>query len=294
MLVRGRWTLPVVTSAVVVVSSVAGSQSSQSSTSPIVQILLTARDARVRAQAATTLGRLRASGARLALETALGDRNPMVRAAAAQALAALADPAALPSLRAHQNDGDPGVRASVAQAVQHLERLATGGSAGNTQAVHAVGTTGNDWNRARFVVRVGTLTNRTGARPTVVDVLRNAIVQEVSRHTDVACAVGTLPPEAERRVRTGRLRVFAMEGGINTLRRWTVANTISVRAEVSLVLMTEPSRAIVGSLSGAATAQDSAIFPDIDGLAQRLEERALVAAVRGAMSDFRTSLGVAR
>jgi hypothetical protein len=77
---------------------------------------------------------------------------------------------------------------------------------------------------------------------------------------------------------------------VNTLRRWTVATTLSIRAEVSLVLMTHPSRAIVGSLSGAATAQDHTPYYDADQFEARLQERALVAAVHGALGNLEQSL----
>jgi hypothetical protein len=290
MLVRARWMLPLALSvALIAVPPLARSQAD----SPVIRLLHDSRDPRVRVQAATTLGRLRPPGAREALERALGDDNPLVRAAAAQSLLVLRDPAALGPLRARANDRDPGVRTSILRVVRELEGLTAPstapGAVAGAPAGGGQGTT--DWSRARFLVRLGTLANRASERAAVVDVMRNAIVQEVERHADVAYVLGALPPEAERRVRAGRIRVFAMEGGVNTLRHWTVASMLSVRAEVSLVLMTEPTRTLVGSLSGAATAQDRAPEQDPDAFAQRLEERALAAAVRGAMGNLRASLG---
>jgi hypothetical protein len=55
--------------------------------------------------------------------------------------------------------------------------------------------------------------------------------------------------------------------------------------------MTDPSRAIVGSMSGAATAQNIASpGQPQDALARDLENRALAGAVRGAVANLRTSL----
>lgn len=291
MVGRARWILPMtLTAALVAVPPLAGSQAR----SPVIQLLLSSRDVRTRMQAATTLGRLRPPGAREALESALSDDNAAVRAASAEALLALGDAAALGALRSHANDRDPGVRAGITRAVQQLEQqlaATSGGGGGGSAAVAPSG----DWERARYVLHIGTLANRAGGRPTVTEVLRNAIVREVARNTEIACALGSpLPPEAERRVRAGRMRAYALEGSVNTLRRWTVATTMSVRAEVSLVLMTTPTRAIVGSLSGAATAQEHTPYYDAEAFAQRLEDRALAAAVRGALNNLQASLSSGR
>ena len=152
----------------------------------------------------------------------------------------------------------------------------------------------NDLTRARFVVRVGSLSMQVQARAAIVEVMRSAIVQEVGRNADMACAIGPLPADVERRVRGGGVRLYALEGGISALRRWSVATQLSVRAEVSLVLMSEPGHAIVGSLSGAATAADQRPTGDVEAFAQRLEERAIGGAVRGALNNLRTSLVATR
>jgi hypothetical protein len=259
-------------------------------TSPVIQLLLNARDARTRVQAALTLGRLRPAGSRAALETALDDANAAVRAAAAESLGVLGDSAAVPALRSHANDRDPGVRSGVTHA------LATLGPSGNNNNNAGGGgdsgaSPGGDFSHAHFVIRVGTLANRAGGRPALVDVMRDAIMRECGRSAGMACAVGAnLPPEAEQRVRTAHVRAYAIEGSVNTLRRSQVASTLSVRAEVSLVLMTHPTRAIIGELSGAATAQDPNATDNPDGRAQHLEERALAAAVHGALGNLQQAL----
>lgn len=85
--------------------------------------------------------------------------------------------------------------------------------------------------------------------------------------------------------------MYEMDGAVQQLRRWTVASMLNVRAEVSLVLVTMPARAIVGSMTGAATAQNTTapgVSPDT--IASELEVRALAGAVRGAVANLRTSL----
>ncbi|MEI8254973.1 MAG: HEAT repeat domain-containing protein [Deltaproteobacteria bacterium] len=269
------------------------------SQSPVIQLLLTSTDTRTRIQAAVTLGRLRPTGARQALESALDDANVGVRASAAQSLVTLGDIASLGALRAHANDRDPLVRNGIARAIETLARntatTATPTAAGSASATVQISLQSGDMQHARFLVRVGTLANRADSRPNIVELMRNAILLEVGRSGSVACVVARdLPPEAELRVRTGHLRAYAMEGSVNSLRRWTVAQTLSIRAEVSLVLMTHPSRTIVGSLSGAATAQEHTPYYDTDGFTQRLEERALSAAVHGALGNLQQSLTTGR
>jgi hypothetical protein len=298
-----RWWLPAACTMGLLVAPMVGR--SQSQQSPVIQLLLTSTDTRTRIQAAATLGRLHPNGARNALESALDDANVGVRAAAAQSLVQLGDPAALSALRAHSNDRDPLVRNGIARAIESLQQTAAANTPnhGATTSPSAMGSAttvqitsqSGDMLHARFLVRVGTLANRADNRPNIVDVMRNAILLEVGRSQTVACvAAADLPPEAEQRVRAGRLRAYAIEGSVNSLRRWTVAETLSVRAEVSLVLMTHPSRAIVGSLSGAATAQDHTPYYDSDGFTRRLEERALGAAVHGALGNLQQSLTTGR
>jgi hypothetical protein len=264
--------------------SAATSATQVAAPSPLITMLHSGRDSRTRFQAALTLGRMRPAGARDALVRALDDSDATVRASAAEALRTIGDAAAVPALRAHRADRDPTVRSTVERALALLDR--------NTPV--AVPTTPElavDWGRTRFVLRAGSLANRADQRSHVVDALRSALAQEVSRLDQVAFSVGTLPPEAERRVRSGRLRVYSIDGSVQQLRRWTVASTLSVRAEVSLVLVAVPARAIVGSMSGAATAQNTtAPGQSADTLARDLEQRALSGAVRGAVANLRSSL----
>lgn len=295
MTIGARWWLPATMCIGLIVAPMAARSQSQS---PIIQLLLNSPDARTRIQAAATLGRLHPNGARQALEAALDDANIGVRAAAAQSLVNLNDAASLGALRAHQNDRDPLVRNGILRAIETLQRNTTVAptAVGTATTVAVLGASqSGDLAHARFLVRVGTLANRADGRPNIVDLMRNAILLEVGRSATVACVTaGELPPEAEQRVRAGRLRAYAIEGSVNSLRRWTVAQTLSVRAEVSLVLMTHPSRAIVGSLSGAATAQDHTPYYDADGFTRRLEERALSAAIHGALGNLQESLTTGR
>lgn len=257
-------------------------------------MLISSRDSRVRVQAAVTLGRMRPPGTREALERALHDTSPTVRAMAAESLLLLNDVASVSALRAARSDLDSAVRLSVERALRVVDRntpVAVATVAPPTITTTVNGRTVIDWTRARFVLRSGSMANRADQRGQIADSLRTALAQEVGRLEDVAFVRGPLPAEAESRVRSGRLRMYEMDGAVQQLRRWTVASMLNVRAEVSLVLVTMPARAIVGSMTGAATAQNTTapgVSPDT--IASELEVRALAGAVRGAVANLRTSL----
>jgi hypothetical protein len=296
--IGARW---MVKAALIAAVTVATPSARSQGTSPVIEMLHGANDARTRVQAARTLVRLRPNGTREALERALRDPSAAVRTAAAQSLSDLGDPAALTALRANANDHDSGVRSVIQRAIVALEQNqrntsnnASAANGANAQGSATATSNGSDNNiqNARYVVRIGRLANRVDGREAVVEALRNAIEREVSRNPDVApISARQLPPEIEQRVRSGRLHAFALDGSVSSLRTSVVDTRLSVRAEISLVLMAEPGSSIVGTLSGAATAQDT--IPDgaaREPIARRLEARALTGAVHGALGNLRQSL----
>jgi hypothetical protein len=89
----------------------------------LVRQLGTATDARVRAQAALTLGATDAPGALGPLCAALGDPEPLVRSAVARSLPELHDLGALECLVAHAGDTAPEPQAEIRRAVTVLKKV---------------------------------------------------------------------------------------------------------------------------------------------------------------------------
>ena len=83
--------------------------------------LRTAKDPRVRAQAALMLGTLKTPQALTPLCAALDDTSPLVRSAAAKALGTLGSPDGKPCLRKRAEDADASVRTDVTAALAALE-----------------------------------------------------------------------------------------------------------------------------------------------------------------------------
>jgi len=253
--------------------------------SPVVRMLLTAPDARTRAQAAMTLGRLRPPEARAALETALGDRVALVRVAAASTLGTLGDATAATALRDRLRDPDANVREAVTRALSRLPGDASGAPAAEAPAGAPLAT-------ARFLLAPGDLRDHTNAHPEHLSRLSEAMLRALAGRDGVALqASATIPPAALPRIRRGLLRAFALEGGLQRLEASGTEDSLAVRAEVQFAIVAMPQRAIIGMVSGAATARGPGFTP---ASRQRLESVAVEGAVRGAMRDIEQSLGTAR
>lgn len=285
-------------------------------TSPAIDLLRRSHDAGARARAAEALGRLRPMGARAALEAALTDRSPAVRIASAQALEALGDPAATAALNHHALDHDARAREAVMHALHTLmERMpghaasawttqptgtpgAATGAAVPTQAAAApagqaivVPVRRVDWRRVRVLISLGPIANHATLDAGHVAHLRQALQAAMVEDERYALHPGTtLPAAATARLRSGSLRRYSLEGGLTTLRESGSSN-LAVRAEVSLVLLSEPAHAIAATLAGSGTVQETPpVIPDLPDPLPRMRLRAIEAAAHGALRELQSQL----
>jgi len=280
-------------------------------TSPAIDLLRRASSSRDRARAAESLGRLRPEGARLALEAALDDRSSTVRVASAQALEALGDPAAMAALDRHARDRDSRTRAAVTRAraaLQRRPRIATASDWITTpfalsptlsptlspqlSSPSLVMSAPIDWRRVRVLFTLGALVNNSSADPTHAAALREALRATVAEDQRYAIHPGALPSTASSRLRHGDLQTYSLEGTLSALRPGEASGSnLSVRAEVSLVLLAEPSHSIAATISGSATAQEVRLaIPNQPDPMPRLRLRAIEGAARGAMRSLQAQL----
>ncbi len=269
--------------------------------SPAIDLLRRASSSRARARAAEALGRLRPAGARAALEAALDDHSSSVRVASAQALEALGDPAATAALDRHALDRDARARQAVFHArmtLQRQPRIATASDWNTTPyapapaAPVAAAPTAIDWRRVRVLITLGSLVNQASSDATHVAQLREALRAAVGQDERFAIHPGSLPSSVASRLRHGDLRAYSLEGTLGSLRPGEAGGTnASVRAEVSLVLVAEPSHSIAATLSGTATAQEARLaIPNQPDPMPRLRQRAIEGAAHGAMRSLQTQL----
>jgi hypothetical protein len=285
-----------------------GAAPAAAQTNPAIDLLRRAHSARARARAAEALGRLRPAGCRAALEAALDDRAAAVRVASARALEALGDPAATPALDAHALDRDARARAAVVharRALQHGAPVAlasawtTGPAAsplpGAAPSQPAVASAAVDWRRVRVLITLGPLANNVTTDAAHVGHLREALRLAVGADDRYAIHPGALPSAVALRLRRGSLRAYTIEGALTALNEGAAGPRLSVRAEVSLLLVLEPSHSIAATLSGSATAQD--VRPSTPGLRDPmplLRQRAIEGAATGALRSLESQLLASR
>lgn len=277
---RGVWSASRLFIAVLLAASSALAQRTVEAHSPVVQMLRLSPDARTRAQAAITLARFPSPDAPAALRAALDDRAAVVRAAAAVTLAALNDAGSVAALRAHLGDRDANVRDAVARALGRLETPSA------TAAFEPPGAV--DLARVRFLVRPGELADRERSDATRGALLRDAVRASLYNRGTVALHPGVLPAAAQRRLRTGSLRQFSLDGGLQAVRRVPSPGGDRLRAEVSLIIVAEPQHAIVGMVTGAASLP--APLSGDPGEQQRTEARLIGSAVQAALRDVEAYL----
>ena len=274
-----RWA-PSVFAAVLLAASAAFAQRTPEPQSAVVQMLRRSPDARTRAQAALTLARLPSPDAPPALRDALSDRAAVVRAAAAATLADLNDAGSVAALRAHAADPDANVRDAIARALARLETPAASATFDPATPVDLTG--------VRFLVRPGELADRERADAARGDLLRESVRDALRNRGTVALHPGVLPAAAQRRLRTGSLRQFSLDGGLQAMRRVPAPGGDRLRAEVNLVIVAEPQHAIVGMVTGAASLP--APLGNDPAAVRRTESTLIHSAVQAALRDVEAYL----
>lgn len=266
--------------------------------STVLRMLRESRDSRARVRAAMALGGSGDRSVAPALVQALHDESAAVRAAAATSLGRLADPSTIAPLRRVQTeDRDRTVRAEAARAIARIESVA--GPDRPQMAQRAPGTgmlpvvsvvpnaTQVQWPIVRYVVMLGPMQNRSTFREAELD---QVFAREVERSLIVLRGVavfrdGQQGADVDREVRRRRLSTLRLEGSISRVDRRPSAREVSVRSEVSLILMDHPGRNLRSMLNGAATATQPARATAARPQQERqLAQQALTGAVRSAMS----------
>lgn len=267
----------------------------------LVRALTSGSDFRVRVQAAFAMGNSRDATYRSNLERALRDSNPAVRAAAATALGRLGSRSALRALRAAQRDSSAAVRLQAERSIRTLTAATTTApsaaprtrtSDGFYAPAVTIAPTADQvpWPRIRYVVVLGDMTNRSTYRNDVLAThLRNEIHRALRLLRGVAVyqTSSALDREARLQIRRRNLPTLQLDGSVTRIQRRRARSEVSVRAEVSLMLLDQGN--IRSTLSGAATGAEA---PRSNRRQQtnRLAQQALAAAVRSAMSSVPTAL----
>lgn len=271
--------------------------------STVIRVLREGRNPRARARAAVALGQSGDQSVAPYLITAMmEDRAVVVRTAAATSLGRLGNPSALPALRRATADEAQSVRTEANRAIQRLESMPrtpdrpqqAPGMGGGVPFSVLPSSRDIVWPNVRYVVVLGPMQNRSSFREAELDAL---FAREVMRNLIILRGVavfreGQTGPEAEREIRQRRLSTLRLEGSLTRVERRGAPREVSVRSEVSLLLMDHPGRNLRSMLNGAATATAPMRGPRA-AQERQLAQQALTGAVRSAMSGAARAISAA-
>jgi hypothetical protein len=235
----------------------------------LVQRLKTGEDFRVRVAAALELGRSKAGLAREPLEAALDDENAAVRAAAAAALKVLGDARALEALREHSADPSPSVRAQIKASIAALQKSTSSGGSAPVE-------------RPRVLVKIGKMKNGSGVGSSaLVDRLERTSRQKFMGlpGVEVVGAQDDVNAQAKKK----RLPAVMVTGRIRKLKALRDGEDVVYSASVEYVMHRMPDQALVGTVSGSASARATPDEARDSAKSAELRNSVLEAAVASAM-----------
>lgn len=233
----------------------------------VVRVLQESRDFRARARAALALGGSADPTMAAPLATALRDENPAVRAAAAEGLARIGGVTQLGALRSLTRDPERQVRDAAARAVTAIEaRVHTPAPAPRGAAPPPTSSSPLPsvpvapaavpsvppihWAGTRYVVVLGTMANRSGyAHAPLATVLRSEVVRSLAGVRGVGILGAAPSSTEEQEISRRRIRRFRLDGSISTVRPQP-GHDVSVRCEVSLMLLDDPGANLRAALNG--------------------------------------------
>ncbi len=251
----------------------------------LVRMLRTSSQYRVRIQAALTLGEIADTASLPALVEALEDDESSVRVAALAALARIGDPSVLDAVRARVRDRNGSVARQARTSVRTLEQVAqrqaaAGGGPSRPSGPGPSGPGGTTpGGAARFYIGLGGMGNRAGVRGDEAKaLLRRFLSDEIGAAPGVVITPqDETPAQTTKVLKQKRLTGYWVDGSIIKLTR----ENGNIRAEISLMVMTNPGRDLRMMLSGAASV--SAGGRMTPGLETDLQNQALKGAATGAV-----------
>jgi len=235
-------------------------------------------DFRLRVSAALALGQMGRRESVSRLIKALDDSHPAVRASASAALAKIGDGAAIGPIEAAA--GRESVATVKAQHQASLIRLRRGSGASPSASA------------PRFVVKLGTLANKTGVRsPEGEKVFRDATRAQLAK---VPGAL--LPGEREDASTIGKARslpVVGIDGSISKLNSAKSGGDVGWDAQVEYLVKQLPQQALKSTIKGRGKALASAGAVRGQAEQTQLQVDAVNAAVESALGDAGTALNAA-
>lgn len=232
-------------------------------------------DFRLRVSAALAIGQMAQRASVGPLTKALGDEHPAVRAAASAALGKIGDGSAIPALEAAM--GRESVPTVKNQHVATLARLRS-----SAQAAPA----------ARFVVKIGNLSNRTGVRSTEIE----RTFRESTRKQVAKVPGAVVPGEREDASSVARARslpMVAIDGSLSKLASAKSGSDVGWDAQVEYLIKQMPQQQLKSTIKGRGKALANAAAVRGPSEHAQLQTDAVNAAVESALGDASRALDAA-
>ena len=261
-------------------------------TDRLVELLERSGNYRVRVQSAQSLGRIRDPVTVPALVKALADDHPAVRAAAAQSLGRIGSAEAIAPLRraASKSGQSAEVVRYATDAIDQIQRMTKMSARASSPSPGGPGKAPGAGGPVRFYVGVGDMGNTTGRRGGDLEAaLKRMLRDELGRAGQIDIAPdGETPGQTKRILDDRGLTGYFVQGSVTRLEE----EAGQVQAVVSLMVLTNPDRNLRMMLQGrgaaGAAGKGSRVAPSA---VRDLEDSALQAAVRGAVSKLAGQLG---
>jgi HEAT repeat protein len=224
----------------------------------------------VRVGAALRLGKSGDPSVRPVLEQALRDVHPAVRSAAAAGLLALGDKAAIPALeRQEAAESAPGVKTQLTTAIQKLR-------VGDVPTAPGIG-------GAQIVLQLGTMRNATPVRGAELERVLRSVTRSKAKTLPKVVVVDVSETALLKEAQDKRVPVLALDGTIVRLAQTQNSGTVSLKAEVEFVVRRTPEHQLKGTLSGSATAFESARAMGSASKMAAMQDQAIEGAVESAL-----------
>jgi hypothetical protein len=265
---KARW-LGSVGLALALACTIGNTAAADARTEQLVDMLDNGGNYRVRVQAATTLGKIRARDAIPALVRALNDDSELVVISVATALLQVGDPTVIRDLEAaSRRAASEAARSQIAAAIRTLKAFTP---EGDTAAAEAA--------PPSLLIRVDVMGNSSGVpRDDLPGVMQEIVAARLRREPGVVLQDSGMKPAAVKKKLAGeKLRGFILSGSIIRLER--VDDRLVVRISLNVFTNPDYNLLLMPSAEGAIPLPGGPLTPEAELAAQDRAVKAVVEAL---------------
>lgn len=190
--------------------TIASASAADARTEYLINMLAKGANYRIRVQAATTLGKIRATEAVPALVRATRDKHELVVISSATALGQIGDHSVLPDLEESLNLATSSAAKSQLKATIRI-----------LKALSPQGTIDKGTTKPRFLIRIDTMGNSSASRrKEIVEILRDTVAEKLNQEPDVIMQKASMSATGVKaKVKKEHLTGYIISGSVIRLER---------------------------------------------------------------------------